>query len=73
MSSNQQSLLSGDNLAQYRFTLEALVSERLRAIAALDGDTAGYYELRLEQLLTELRHIVAELRRVGPSSTEVPF
>lgn len=73
MSTPQHCLLEGDTLAQYRFSLQALLQERLTIVREWPSDLDGVHQADLEETLRELAAIAAELRHVGPESTEVPF
>lgn len=69
----QTSLIEGDALAQYRFTLEALLAERLSAFLEPAKEPATEYEVADLRLLEEIGQIAAELRAIGSSPTGVPF
>lgn len=72
MTTDQLSLLQGDEAAQWRFTLEAILSDTLRIVrtAATDAGPASEHDVARALVLVE--RIATELREL-PQELPVPF
>lgn len=60
-------------LAQHRFAVEAILQDALAVVTQLPAGTPAAQAALLEQQLRVVRQCADELRRVGSSSTGVPF
>lgn len=72
MTTNQLSLLQGDPLSQYRFTVCALLEDALRVCrtALVDDRPASRHDV--DRALALIHELAAELRQL-PSEDDVPF